>query len=66
MTDDPKIYGDPSSVDAIAGAVHVQGPDHVEVNLSPEAAEETAERLTDEAVRARGQRRLKNLPHRPK
>ena len=66
MTDDAKIYADPSAVDAKEGAVHVEGPDNVDVELTPEAAEETADRLTEQAVKARGQRRLKKLIHRAK
>ena len=34
--------------------------------LSSWSPEETADRLTDEAVVARGQRRLRGLPHQPK
>jgi hypothetical protein len=64
--DDPKLYPNPSAVKAKEGAVEVRGPDAVDVDLTPEAAEETAERLTEQAVTARGQRRLKTLPHRPK
>ena len=52
-------------VDAKDGAVNVDGPDDVHVTLTPEAAEETSERLTDEAVKARGQRRLGGFTHRP-
>ena len=63
--EDQKIYEEPSDVTARDGAVSVEGPDAVDVNLTPEAAEETSERLSDEAVVARGQRRLKRLPHRP-
>jgi hypothetical protein len=62
--DEDKIYSDPSEVEAKGGAVGVHGPDEVDVDLTPEAAEETAERLTDEAVKARGQRRLLRFPHR--
>jgi len=60
-----KPYSDPSQVKAKDGAVAVHGPDEVDVDMTPEAAEETAERLTDEAVRARGQRRLMRFRHRP-
>ena len=49
-----KPYSDPSQVKAKDGAVAVHGPDEVDVDMTPEAAEETAERLTDEAVKARG------------
>jgi hypothetical protein len=46
--------------------VEVDGPDDVSIAMTPEAAEETSERLNDEAVKARGQRRLGNMPHRSK
>ena len=59
------VHNEPSKVSADDGAVAVDGPDAVDVQLSPEAAEETADRLTDEAVMARGQRRLRGLPHQP-
>lgn len=60
------IYQEPSDVRADDGKVDVDGPDHVDVSLTPEAAEETSERLAHEAIKARGQRRLKDLPHHPK
>lgn len=66
MADENVVYPDPSKVKASEGAVHVDGPDQVDVTLTPEAAEETSDRLENEAVRARGQRRLKDLPHQPK
>ena len=59
------IYSEPSRVTAEDGAVAVDGPDDVDVAMTPEAAEETSERLVSEAVRARGQRRLNRLTHRP-
>jgi hypothetical protein len=59
-------YEQPSTVSADEGSVVVEGPDEVDVQLTPEAAEETADRLTDEAVVARGQRRLRGLLHKPK
>ena len=58
------VYDEPSSVSAVNGAVEVDGPDAVDVALSPEAAEETSERLLGQAFKARGQRRMKNYPHR--
>lgn len=61
-----RTFDRPSAVKASGGRVEVRGPDHVEVDLTPEAAEETSERLIGEAVKARGQRRLRNLPHQPK
>jgi hypothetical protein len=54
MEDKRTVYDDPSQVSA------------VDVALTPEAAEETSVRLSDEAVRARGQRRLARNIHRPK
>lgn len=64
MSDD-KVYDEPSKVRAEDGVVNVDGPDAVDVRLTPEAAETTADCLTEEAMRARGQRRLKNLPQKP-
>lgn len=55
MVDDT-IYDEPSSVDATEGAVIVKGPDAVDVRLTPQAAEETSERLLEGAMKARGQR----------
>ena len=49
---------------AVDGTVEVDGPDAVNIAMTPEAAEETSERLADEWIKARGQRRLKNYPHR--
>ncbi len=63
---DRTLYKDPSEVRAKDGSVEVRGPDDVDVDLTPEAAEETSERLIDQAVTARGQRRLGRLLHRPK
>ena len=39
------------------------GPDGVDVKVTPEAAERTADNLIEGAVKARGQRRLLGLPH---
>jgi hypothetical protein len=64
--DDRKLYQEPSAVSAKDGSVEVRGPDDVDVDLTPEAAEETSERLADQAVTARGQRRLRRFLHRPK
>ena len=62
------VSADPSSVPAgsVTFDVTNDGPDDVHVSLTPEAAEVTSERLSEEAVWARGQRRLSNLTHRPK
>jgi hypothetical protein len=57
------IYDEPSTVSAEDGAVSVEGPDAVDLRLTPEAAEQTGENLIDQAVVARGQRRLGDNPH---
>lgn len=61
-----KIYHEPSAVTAKEGDVQVTGPDHVDVALSPDAAEETSNRLLEGSMKARGQRHLKHYPHRAK
>lgn len=58
------IHNQPSSVTAEDGDVLVKGPDDVDVGLSPEAAEETSNRLLEGSMKARGQRHLRNYPHR--
>jgi len=60
-----QVYDEPSKVRAEDGVVNVEGPDAVDVKLTPDAAEQTADSLTEESMRARGQRRLKDLPHQP-
>lgn len=64
--DDDKIYDEASAVKAEEGEVAVKGPDQVNVKLTPEAAEETSDRLLEGAMIARGKRRMEKLPHRPK
>ena len=64
MEDKRIVYPDPSDVSAVDGAVEMDGPDAVDVALTPEAAEETSERLNEQAVKARGQRRLSRMTHR--
>ena len=59
-------YTKPSDVTADDGRVLVDGPDNVDVALTPEAALETANSLTDEAARAAGQEREKQIDHRPR
>jgi hypothetical protein len=61
-----KIYEQPSSVTAKEGDVLVNGPDHVDVGMTPDAAEETSNRLLEGSMKARGQRHLKNYLHRAK
>jgi len=60
-----EVYDEPSTVRAEDGVVNVDGPDAVDVGLTPDAAEKTADSLTEESVRARGQRRLKDVSHKP-
>lgn len=63
---DEQVYDDASKVSAKGGKVHVDGPDAVDVKLTPEAAEETADRLEKGAAMAQGQRRLGKMTHRTK
>ena len=58
-----KLYDQATEVTAKDGEVILDGPDAVDVKITPEAAEETADNLIEGAVEARGQRRLKDLPH---
>jgi len=55
MSSDNKIYDDPSEITAEEGAVTVKGPDAVDVKLTPEAAEETSNRMLEGSMKARGQ-----------
>ena len=50
------IYEDASDVEAEDGIVSVNGPDHVDVKLTPDAAAETSHRLLQGAVKAQGQK----------
>jgi hypothetical protein len=59
-------YDKPSEVTHEDGRVLVDGPDHVDVALTPEAALETGGRLIDEAAKAAGERRIKRIDRRPK
>jgi hypothetical protein len=60
-----KLYDEATEVTAKDGEVILDGPDAVDVKVTPEAAEETAENLIQGAIKAAGQRRLKGLPHKP-
>ena len=53
---DKRIYDEASEIDAEDGVVSLKGPDDVDVRLTPDAAEETSERLNTGAMKARGQR----------
>ena len=61
---DRQIHDQPSAVTAEDGDVMVKGPDDVDVALSPDAAEETSNRLLEGSMKARGQRHLRHYPHR--
>ena len=61
-----QVYSKPSMVKAVDGKVAIRGPDHVDVDMTPEAAEETSDRLLHEAMKARGHRRLEDHPHKAK
>lgn len=52
---DKKIYDEPSKVEAEDGVVFVRGPDAVDVLMTPDAAEETSQRLLTGVLKARGQ-----------
>ncbi len=60
---DDKLYDQATTVTARAGEVILDGPDGVDLKVTPEAAEQTAENLLEESVKARGQRRMKDNPH---
>jgi hypothetical protein len=60
---DKKIHEQPSAVTAEEGVL-VKGPDNVDVALTPDAAEETSNRLLEGSMKARGQRHLKDYLHR--
>ena len=53
---DDTVYDQPSEVEAKNGVVLVKGPDDIDVRMTPDAAEETSERLNTGAMKARGQR----------
>lgn len=56
-----ELFNKASDVTAKDGQVLVDGPDGVDVALTPEAAEKTADRLIENAVRAAGQRHFKEM-----
>ena len=65
MKDEQQIYDVPSEVTAVDGHVEMVGPDDVDVAFTPDAAEETSDRLLRQSFRARGSKRLDAIPHRP-
>jgi hypothetical protein len=56
---DSKVYDEATKVDAEDGNVILDGPDGVDVVITPEAAEETSDRLFQAAAEARGQKLMK-------
>ena len=60
MTDgNTQCYDEATKVSAKDGEVILDGPDGVDVKLSPEAARETSTRLWDGAAKAKGQRKAR-------
>jgi hypothetical protein len=60
MPNDDELYDEASDVDAEDGNVKVKGPGRTKIWFTPEAAEETSERLNTGAMKARGQRYFSN------
>ena len=59
---DDKLYDEATQVRAEDGEVLLDGPDGIDLKLTPEAAEQTAGNLVVGASQARMQRRQKHLP----
>ena len=55
-----QVHSQPSEISAEDGVVFVDGPNGLAISLTPEAAEETSERLLFGAMTAQAQRREKN------
>jgi hypothetical protein len=66
MSNNTKLYDEATKVTAEDGEVVLDGPDGVDVALTPEAALETGGRLIDQAAVAAGQKREARIDHRPK
>ena len=58
---DKELFNKASDVSSEDGQVLLDGPDGVDVALTPEAAEETADRLIEHSVNAAGQRWFNDL-----
>jgi hypothetical protein len=52
---DDKVYDEPTNVEAEDGKVVLDGPDGVDVQMTPDAALETSDRLLFGAAQAMGQ-----------
>ncbi len=59
MNSKPELFDEPTEVSATEGEVVLDGPDGVNVKLTPEAARETSNRLWDGAAKAMSQRAAK-------
>jgi hypothetical protein len=57
MGNEPELFDEATKVSAKDGEVVLDGPDGVDVKLTPEAARETSNRLWDGAAKAKGQQR---------
>jgi hypothetical protein len=57
MSHEPELFDEPTKVTAEDGEVILDGPDGVDVKLTPEAARETSSRLWDGAAKAKSQTR---------
>jgi hypothetical protein len=58
-----ELFDEATEVQAVDGEVELDGPDGVDVAMTPEAAEGTADRMFRASAKAAGQRRLKDYPH---
>jgi hypothetical protein len=62
MGSEPELFDEPTKVFAKDGEVILDGPDGVDVKLTPEAARETSNRLWDGAAKAKVQKSSRKLP----
>ena len=53
-----ELFDEPTEIQAVDGKVELDGPDGVDVAMTPEAAEETADRMFRASAEAAGQRRI--------
>lgn len=60
-----KVYDEATEVTAADGNLRLDGPDAVDVTVTPDAADQTIDNLIEGVAKARGQERLSRLPHQP-
>ena len=60
MSSEPELFDEATKVSAKDGEVILDGPDGVDVKLTPEAARETSTRLWDGAAKAKIQKAKSN------